>query len=516
MNVTILGGGPAGLYLAILLKKQDPGHRITVFERDGPEDTFGWGIVFSERTLGVLRDSDAQSHDAIARASETWDRVDTVHRGQRVSVRGNGFSGIGRLAFLNILQRRCLGLGVDLRFRAPVAGPSDLPDGDLIVGADGAGSLVRQSHAGFFLPAVELRQNRYIWLGTPQTFDSLSMIFREAEAGLFIAHAYRFSPTLSTFIVECPPATWLRAGLERMSDEETCRYLAGVFAADLGGRPLLANNFVRWINFPLIRCRRWHHGNVVLLGDAAHTAHFSIGSGTKLALEDAIALAGALARHPTVAEALPAFEGARKPVVDAFQQAATRSLAWLENVDTHLALSPIPFAYRLMTRSQRVGYARLRAQAPDFIARYDEWRRAQPPARGPIPAELLDLFEKATFAHLATLMPDGTPHVTPVWVDYDGRHIVVNSAAGRQKDLNMEKRRQVAIEIPDPDNPNRYVQVRGPVVEITEEGAEEHLHRLARRYLNRDRYPDGWRFPGEVRRIYRIEPRRVSVWDPFG
>jgi PPOX class probable F420-dependent enzyme len=301
-----------------------------------------------------------------------------------------------------------------------------------------------------------------------------------------------------------------------MPGEETCRYLAEVFAADLGGRRLLSNNFVRWINFPLIRCRRWHHGATVLLGDAAHTAHFSIGSGTKLALEDAVALARALARHPAVAEALPAFERARKPIVDAFQQAATRSLAWLENVQSHLSLPPVPFAYRLMTRSQRVGYARLRVQAPEFIARYDEWRRSQPPAPGPIPADFLDLFSKATFAHLATLMPDGTPHVTPVWVDYDGRHVIVNSAAGRQKDLNMTKRRHVAIEIPDPENPNRYLHVRGPVVEITEEGAEEHLHRLARRYLDRERYPDGWRFPGEVRRIYRIEPRRVTTWDPFG
>jgi PPOX class probable F420-dependent enzyme len=189
---------------------------------------------------------------------------------------------------------------------------------------------------------------------------------------------------------------------------------------------------------------------------------------------------------------------------------------WLEQVQEQLDLDPVPFAYRLMTRSRRVGYNRLQRRDPEFVARYDAWRREQAPAAGPIPAEYLDLFRKRTFAHLATLMPDGTPHVTPVWVDYDGRFILVNSAAGRQKDLNMEKRRHVAIEIADPDNPNRYLHVRGPVVEISEVGADEHLDRLARRYLGMERYPPSWRFPGEVRRIYKIAPTRVSTWDPFG
>jgi PPOX class probable F420-dependent enzyme len=254
---------------------------------------------------------------------------------------------------------------------------------------------------------------------------------------------------------------------------------------------------------------------MALVGDAAHTAHFSIGSGTKLALEDAIALARALGEHAQVEAALAAFESARKPVVDAFQAAALKSLTWLENVEPHLALEPIPFTYKHMMRSQRIGYTRLKLMDPAFVALYDGWRERQPPA-GPIPRDFLDLFTKATFAHLATLMPDGSPQVTPVWVDFDGRHILVNSAAGRQKDLNMEKRRQVAIEIPDPDNPNRYLAVRGAVVEITEEGADAHLDRLARRYLNRDKYPDSYRFPGEVRRIYKIAPRRVTAWDPFG
>jgi PPOX class probable F420-dependent enzyme len=254
---------------------------------------------------------------------------------------------------------------------------------------------------------------------------------------------------------------------------------------------------------------------MVLLGDALHTAHFSIGSGTKLALEDAIALAQAFERCGRVEHALPEFQRVRQPPVERFQEAALRSLSWLENVHAHLHLDPVPFTYRLMTRSRRVSFNRVARADAAFAARYAAWRDAQPPAPGPIPAGFLDLFNKRTFAHLATLMPNGTPHVTPVWVDYDGEHILVNSAAGRQKDRNMEARPEVAIEIPDPDNPNRFVLVRGPVVAITEEGADEHLDKLSPRYLGRDKYPPGMRFPGEVRRLYKIKPRTVTVWDPF-
>ncbi|HEV8310252.1 MAG TPA: TIGR03618 family F420-dependent PPOX class oxidoreductase [Methylomirabilota bacterium] len=518
MKIHVVGGGPAGLYFAILMKKREPAHAITLFERDGPNDTFGWGIVFSDRTYTFLRDHDPETYADITAASEVWDNVDVVHRGQKVSVRGNRFSGIGRLAFLNILQARCRALGVDVRFHQNVAGvgpPDEVAACDLLVGADGANSLVRRTYTDFFLPSVDVRQNKYLWLGTSQLFHGLTIGFREADAGLFIYHAYKFNPTTSTFIVECPPETWARAGLERMSDEETCAYLAHVFKADLGGHPLLSNNFVKWLNFPLVKNKHWSHRHIVLLGDALHTAHFSIGSGTKLALEDAIALAGCFAGQRRVEAALVEFQRVRKPVVDEFQEAAYASLLWLEQVGDYLDLAPIPFAYRLMTRSRRVGYHRLQRKDPEFTARYDAWRREQPPA-GPIPSEFLDLFQKRTYAHLATLMPDGTPHLTPVWVDYDGRHILVNSAAGRQKDLNMDNRRQVAIEIPDPDNPNRYLAVRGPVVEITEQGAEAHLDRLAQRYLGTETYPASWRFPGEVRRIYKIAPKRVTTWDPFG
>ena len=517
MRINIVGGGPAGLYFAILMKKQDPAHVITVVERDGPDDTFGWGIVFSETTLDNFAQQDRETYAEFLAAAQMSNRVVVHHRGEIVRIGGNPIAAVSRQRWLQILRHRCQALGVGLRFNTNVTDLAEQLDCDLLVGADGASSLVRKTYEAFFMPSIEIRQNRYAWLGTEQPFDGLTIMFKPAEAGLFIAHAYRFSPEHSTFIVECPPETWLRAGLGGRSDDDTAAYLAEVFKDELGGHPLLHNNFVRWLNFPLIKNRRWHHQNIVLLGDASHTAHFSIGSGTKLAMEDAIALAETFLRssHGAVAEALPEFQRVRKPVVDRFQAAALRSLVWLENVETVLHLEPLPFSYRLMTRSQRVGLQRLERADPDYAARYRAWRAAKPKS-GPIPDEFLDLFQKKTFGHLATLMPDGTPHVTSVYVDYDGRHIIVNSARGRIKDKNMEERPQVAIQIPDPDNSDRYVAVRGPVVEITEVGADEHLDKLARRYLDKDAYPPSMRFPGEVRCLYKIEPKHVTTWNPFG
>ncbi len=290
MKICIIGGGPAGLYFAILMKHLDPAHAITLFERDGPDDTFGWGIVFSDQTFSYLESADAPSCRAIIDGCQTWDNVDIVHQGEKVTIRGNRFSGIARLAFLNILHQRCRELGVEIRFHTNVTDRSQLPDHDMLVGADGANSLVRRWCRDSLDPTIDRRSNKFIWLGTPRLFHGLTLSFHQTPAGTFAAHAYKFSETTSTFIVECGEDTWALAGLDDKSDDETCAYLSEVFADDLEGQPLLTNNFVKWINFSLVKNRRWQHGNVVLLGDALHTAHFSIGSGTKLALEDAIAL----------------------------------------------------------------------------------------------------------------------------------------------------------------------------------------------------------------------------------
>ncbi|HEX8709521.1 MAG TPA: FAD-dependent monooxygenase [Pyrinomonadaceae bacterium] len=371
MRINIIGGGPAGLYFALLMKKHHPAHLITVAERNAPDDTFGWGVVFSDKTLSYLKENDYESYAAITDRFEMWDNVDVVHRGQKITIRGNRFSGIARIELLRILQQRCRELGVDLRFRAEVADVEDLrAESDLLIGADGINSTVRQRYANFFQQELSVRKNRYIWYGTKRLFHGLTLTFRESEAGVFAAHSYKFNRQTSTFIVECDEETWRQAGFDRMSDEETRAYLARVFREDLDGQPLLSNNS-KWINFVNVRNRRWSHLNVVLLGDALHTAHFSIGSGTKLALEDAIALYRCLTETAGVEEALREFERVRKPVIEEYQEAAHESLIWFENVRDYMSLSPLPFAYKLMTRSKKIDYENLKRRDPEFIAAYE-------------------------------------------------------------------------------------------------------------------------------------------------
>lgn len=371
MRINIIGGGPAGLYFAILMKNSDAEHHITVYERNGPDDTFGWGVVFSGKTLTNLRAADAESHAEITKAFEAWDNVDVVHRAEKVSIHGNSFSGIARLQLLKILQKRCEGLGVELKFRTEVSDVESLRHQcDLLVAADGVNSAVRKEYANHFRPNLDVRPNRYIWYGTNRLFHGLTLTFRENEAGVFAAHSYKFNKTTSTFIIECDEQTWNAAGFANMSDAETRAYLEQVFEADLDGAPLLSNKS-NWINFLLVKNERWVFENLVMLGDALHTAHFSIGSGTKLALEDAIALHTCFETGERIADALATFELTRKPVIAEYQAAAFDSMRWFENARDCVKLSPIELAYALMTRSGRVDDEDLRRRDPEFIARYE-------------------------------------------------------------------------------------------------------------------------------------------------
>ncbi|HWN45343.1 MAG TPA: bifunctional salicylyl-CoA 5-hydroxylase/oxidoreductase [Thermoanaerobaculia bacterium] len=383
MNVAILGGGPAGLYLALLMKKADPSHRITVVERNRPDDTFGWGVVFSEQTLGNLQAADPETHATITSHFARWDDIDIHYKGTTITSGGHGFAGIARRTLLGLLQRRAAELGVELRFQTEFKDDSDLSslglgDTDLIVGADGVNSAVRRRHAEVFQPDVDVRPAKFIWLGTTFPFEAFTFVIVENEHGVFQAHAYRFEEGLSTFIVECDPLSWQNAGFDRMNTEETVAACQEMFAPWLGGHPLLENipPHMRghpWINFNRVRCQKWYDGNVVLIGDAAHTAHFSIGSGTKLAMEDSIALSRWLHEEPCLEKALAAFQEERMTDSLRLQNAARNSMEWFENVRRYTRLDPPQFAYSLLTRSQRVSHENLRLRDSAYLEGVERW-----------------------------------------------------------------------------------------------------------------------------------------------
>jgi len=373
VKIVSVGGGPAGLYFAILMKKADPAHEVIVLERNRSDDTFGFGVVFSDATLDNFREADADTHAAITRAFAHWDDIDIHYQGQVLTSTGHGFSGMSRQTLLDILQRRASRLGVTLRFFTEVAEPAAWAGADLVVAADGVNSAVRLRYAAHFQPVIDWRPNRFVWLGTTFPFPAFTFMFKEDEHGLWRVHAYRYDARHSTFILETTEATWRRAGLDEAGEDETAAFVARLFARELDGHPLLKNRSL-WRAFPTVRNARWHHDNIVLVGDAAHTAHFSIGSGTKLAMEDAIALAHALGEHREVPRALAAYEAERRPQVEATQRAAQTSLEWFEQAERyHGRLEPAQFAFSLLTRSLRVTHENLRARDAKLVATMDRW-----------------------------------------------------------------------------------------------------------------------------------------------
>jgi 2-polyprenyl-6-methoxyphenol hydroxylase-like FAD-dependent oxidoreductase len=380
MRIAVLGGGPAGLYFSALWKKRHPFDEVRLFEQNPAEATWGFGVVFSDRALEFLREDDPQTYDLITPRLETWQDMTLVHRGERVIIDKVGFSAIGRLTLLQLLQERARALGAELAFERTIRSVEELGDADLVVAADGLNSLVRRSFEGDFATSLSYLNNKFIWYGTTQSFETLTQTFIETEHGTFNAHHYRYAPGMSTFIIEWDRPSWERAGFATMGPEETKAVCEKVFTTTLSGHPLLSNKSI-WRNFPCLRNDRWSFRNMVLVGDALHTAHFSIGSGTRLAMEDVIALVQALEGEPRdLRAALALYEANRRPIVEKLVAAATKSALWYEHFPEHMRLAPLDFAYSYITRSGRIDHDRLRASAPGFMARYEAYSRASPAA----------------------------------------------------------------------------------------------------------------------------------------
>lgn len=390
MRVLVVGGGPGGLYAAALIKKVFGDADVTVVERDPPGATYGWGVVLSEQTLGALEEADRPTYDRIREEFVRWDAIDVHYRGERMRAYGHGFSGLSRKALLRILEERCLELGVPVDHETEVTDVETFADYDLVVAADGVNSRVREAFADAFEPTCDTRSAKYVWWGTSKRPDVFTYVVRPTEWGIFQATPYPFTDELSTCVVECSERTWKAAGVDRMPEEESKALCEELFADFLGEHPLLPNRSL-WSNFTTVRNRTWSHDNVVLLGDAAHTVHFSIGSGTKLAMEDAIGLSDALRKHERLTDALAYYEHGRAPVIEAFQDAAQESLEWFEGLDRSLELEPEQFMFNFLTRSGRISYDDVRERDARFADGFDRWfvraalARSEPVLLAPAP-----------------------------------------------------------------------------------------------------------------------------------
>jgi anthraniloyl-CoA monooxygenase len=381
MKIAVIGGGPAGLYFAILMKKHDPAAEIVIHERNRADDTFGFGVVFSDATLDNFERYDLPSYRRITQEFAYWDDIAIHFKGDVHRIGGNGFCGCSRRTLLMILQDRARELGVEFVFQSDVADLSAFADADLVVVADGINSRFREMHAEHFQPQVDLRPNKFTWMGSTRPLDAFTFIFQETEWGPFIAHAYQYEAGRSTWVFETDPETFARSGLETMSEEQSARLMEKIFGWFLDGHPVMTNRSL-WRNFPMIRNARWVKDNMVLLGDAKASAHFSIGSGTKLAMEDAIALFEAVKTHRAVAPALDAYETGRREETEKTQHAADVSLVWFEHVARFWDFDPVQFAFGVMTRAKAITYDNLRLRAPDFVEEVDRVFAAQTAARG--------------------------------------------------------------------------------------------------------------------------------------
>ena len=430
MNILCIGGGPAGLYFALLMKQQNPEHRVTVLERNRPFDTFGWGVVLSDQTLANLQAADAATAELIGDAFNHWDDIEVFFKGQSVRSGGHGFCGIGRKRLLNILQDRCLAVGVELVFETEVQDDQEAAakyNADLVIASDGLNSRIRTRYAATYQPDIDLRQCRFVWLGTHKKFDAFTFAFEQTEHGWFQAHAYQFDAGTSTFIVETPEAVWKAHGLDQMEQPEAIAFCERLFAKYLDGNALISNathlrGSANWIRFPRVICNTWVHREtiagkpvpIVLMGDAAHTAHFSIGSGTKLALEDAIDLANEFATGLPIDEVLTHYEARRSVEVLKIQNAARNSTEWFENVTRYTGMQIEQFAYSLLTRSQRISHENLRLRDAQWLEGYEGWlaggKKPVPPMLTPFTVRRLTLKNRIVVSPMATYSAvDGVP-----------------------------------------------------------------------------------------------------------